>query len=43
MAVSGPNETVEKVPLQQLTSAKWEKTIENCPIFGATQHTFGHS
>jgi hypothetical protein len=33
-----PNETVEKVSLQQMTSAKWEKTIENCPVFGSTKH-----
>ena len=36
--MSLPNETVEKVSLHQMTSAKWEKTIENCPVFGSTKH-----
>jgi hypothetical protein len=37
-----PNETVEKVPFQQLTKTKWGKTLENCPVFGSTKQNFGH-
>jgi hypothetical protein len=36
------NETVEKLPLRRLTSAKWAWTIETCPVFGLGNRNSGH-